>query len=85
MRAKPVDLPPPNLVLRPKIEMFSSLLLRFTASLALMSVLDTLESPGWMSSMTYKRDTLLAAFIEFTLTYALSSAEKRVLQEFTSV
>ncbi len=80
MRAKPVDLPPPNLVLRPKIEMFSSLALRVWASFTLMSDLETFESSGWISSITEQHYEGQRVFA-----YALSAAEKRVLQEFASV
>ena len=46
MRAKPVDLPPPNLVLRPKTDTNSSLVLRVWASFALMLALETFDISG---------------------------------------
>jgi len=56
MRANPLDLPPPNLVLSPKIEILSSFDFSFLAMLSLMLAFETLAYSGWRSWMDYKRE-----------------------------
>lgn len=54
MRPKPVLLPPPNLVLKPKSMMVaSSSTLNMVAMCFLSSALGTLARPGWITSRTY--------------------------------
>ena len=52
MRPKPVVLPPPNCVRKPKQKMTSGVVLYMRASFSRTSVLGTVALPGWSTSTT---------------------------------
>lgn len=57
-KAKPVDLPPPKLVRKPKHETTSGVTLYILASFSEISFLGTEDLPGCKTSTTYRKHIL---------------------------